>query len=94
MDVRDLGNDVAAGTAGAATMSSPLSSPVSPPSVAEIESFARRLAADAVAQGDAGRIDRMAALELLRDHHPHRTHLQPDRRPPLSHLPTEVGPRP
>jgi hypothetical protein len=58
VDVRDLGNDVAAGTAGAATMTAP--------TVAEIETFARRLAADAVEQGDTERIDRIAALELLR----------------------------
>ena len=56
--MRDLGNDVVAGTAGAATTSAP--------TVAEIESFARRLAADATEQGDAERIDRIAALELLR----------------------------
>ena len=56
--MRDLGNDAVAGTAGAATMSAP--------TVSEIETFARRLAADATEQGDAERIDRIAALELLR----------------------------
>jgi len=58
VDVRDLGNDGAARTAGAAAMSAP--------SVEEIEAFARRLAADAVGLDDAERIDRLAALETLR----------------------------
>ena len=39
---------------------------MSAPTVAEIETFARRLAADAAEQGDAERIDRIAALEPLR----------------------------
>jgi hypothetical protein len=58
VDVRDLGNDGVARTAGAAAMSAP--------SVEEIEVFARRLAADAVGLDDAERIDRLAALETLR----------------------------
>ena len=56
--MRDLGNDVAAGSAGAATLS--------PPSIAEIETFVQRLAVDAAEQDDAERIDRISVLESLR----------------------------
>ncbi|HEX5086446.1 MAG TPA: DUF222 domain-containing protein, partial [Nocardioides sp.] len=55
--MRDLGSD-AATTAGASTLSAP--------SVAEIESFTRRLALDPVGLEDAEMIDRLAALETLR----------------------------
>ncbi|HEX5087911.1 MAG TPA: DUF222 domain-containing protein [Nocardioides sp.] len=55
--MRDLGSD-AATTAGASTLSAP--------SVAEIESFTRRLALDTVGLEDAEMIDRLAALETLR----------------------------
>jgi uncharacterized protein DUF222/HNH endonuclease len=57
VDVRDLGNDVVARTAGAA---------LSAPTVDEIDAFAQRLALDAVGLDDAQRIDRLAALESLR----------------------------
>jgi hypothetical protein len=57
VDVRDLGSD-AAGTAGAAVLSAP--------TVAEIEAFGERLAADGARLDDAQRIDRIAALERLR----------------------------
>ena len=56
--MRDLGNDVAAGSAGAATLSAP--------SIAEIETFVQRLAVDAAERDDAERIDRIAVLESLR----------------------------
>lgn len=55
--MRDLGDDVV-GTAGAAVLSAP--------TVDEIEIFTKRLAADAAGLSDADRIDRIAALELLR----------------------------
>ena len=55
--MRDLGDGVA-GTAGAAVLSAP--------TVDEIEIFTGRLAADAAGLSDADRIDRIAALELLR----------------------------
>ncbi|MDX6373033.1 MAG: hypothetical protein QOD98_2021, partial [Nocardioidaceae bacterium] len=55
--MRDLGSD-GAGTAGAAVLAAP--------TLAEIEAFSRRLAADAVGLDDAERIDRIAALERLR----------------------------
>ena len=56
--MRDLGNDVARSGRCAATLSAP--------SVAEIETFVRRLAVDAAEQDDAERIDRISVLELLR----------------------------
>jgi hypothetical protein len=56
--MRDLGNDVAAGSAGAATLSAP--------SIAEIETFVQRLAVDAAEQDDGERIDRISVLESLR----------------------------
>ena len=56
--MRDLGNDVAAGTAGAATLSTP--------SITEIETFVKRLAVDATGLDDAERIDRIGVLESLR----------------------------
>ena len=55
--MRDLGNDGVARTAGA---------DLAAPTVAEIDAFAQRLALDAVGLDDAQRIDRLAALELLR----------------------------
>jgi hypothetical protein len=57
VDVRDLGSD-AGGSAGAGVLIAP--------TVAEIEAFSQRLAADAVGLDDAERIDRIAALERLR----------------------------
>ena len=57
--MRDLGNDGRAGTAAAAAV-------LPAPSVAEIEAFLQRLAADAPESDDAVRIDRIAALETLR----------------------------
>ncbi len=56
--MRDLGTDTAASTTGAAGLAAP--------TVAEIEEFRLRLAADAVGLEDAERIDRVAALERLR----------------------------
>jgi hypothetical protein len=58
VNVRDLGIEAAARTAGAAAHPAP--------TVAEIEAFAERLAVDAVGLDDAERIDRIAALERLR----------------------------
>ena len=55
--MRDLGTDPAK-TAGAATLVAP--------TVAEIEAFSERLAADASGLDDAERIDRITALESLR----------------------------
>jgi hypothetical protein len=57
VDMRDLG-DGTGRTAGASALSAP--------TVAEIETFVHRLAADAGGLGDAERIDRIAALESLR----------------------------
>ena len=56
--MRDLGNDVAASSAGAATLTAP--------SIAEIETFVQRLAVDAAEQDDGERIDRISVLESLR----------------------------
>ncbi len=57
--MRDLGTDGRVGTAAAAAV-------VAAPTVAEIEAFVRRLAADGTETDDAVRIDRIAALESLR----------------------------
>jgi hypothetical protein len=57
VNVRDLGSD-AAHTAGASVLSAP--------TVAEIESFTQRLAADSGGLDAPQRIDRIAALESLR----------------------------
>src|SRR4051794_12569790 len=56
--MRDLGTDTAVTTAGARALT--------PPSVAEIEEFRLRLAADGAESDDAERIDRVGALERLR----------------------------
>jgi Domain of unknown function (DUF222)/HNH endonuclease len=56
VDVRDLGSDGSAKTAGAVACA---------PSVAEIDTFVARLGLDAVGLDDAERIDRIAALESL-----------------------------
>src|SRR4051794_10074632 len=57
VDMRDLGSDETQ-TAGAASLAAP--------TVAEIQTFVRRLAADAVGLDDSERIDRLDALESLR----------------------------
>jgi hypothetical protein len=57
VNVRDLGSE-GAGTAGAAVLSAP--------TLAEVEAFSQRLAADAAGLDDEERIDRIAALERLR----------------------------